>query len=58
MEYDQIFNEDCLKGLASIPDKSIDLAILDPPYYFGPDNGPGGGGCWANANTLRRLWAR
>lgn len=35
MEYDQIFNEDCLKGLASIPDKTIDLAILDPPYYFG-----------------------
>lgn len=32
---DRIFNEDCLKGLASIPDKSIDLAILDPPYYFG-----------------------
>ena len=32
---DAIYNEDCLKGLASIPDKSIDLAILDPPYYFG-----------------------
>lgn len=40
---DRIFNEDCLKGLASIPDKSIDLAILDPPYYFGDNMGPGGG---------------
>lgn len=35
MIYNQIFNEDCLKGLASVPDNSIDLAILDPPYYFG-----------------------
>ena len=39
---DQIFNEDCLKGLARIPDSSIDLIIMDPPYYFG-ENAKGAG---------------
>lgn len=40
---DIIYNEDCLKGLAEIPDASIDLVIMDPPYYFGGDTGLGGG---------------
>lgn len=32
MEKNVIYNEDCLLGLAKIPDKSIDLVVTDPPY--------------------------
>ena len=32
MEVNKIYNEDCLLGLAKIPDKSIDLVVTDPPY--------------------------
>lgn len=39
----QIKNIDCLEGLRQLPDKYADLVIMDPPYYFGPDAGPGGG---------------
>ena len=28
----QLFNDDCLKILPTIPDKSIDLILTDPPY--------------------------
>jgi DNA modification methylase len=33
METDIIYNEDCLEGLSKIPDKSIDLIVIDPPYF-------------------------
>ena len=29
------FNIDCMKALKQMPDKSIDLAIVDPPYGDG-----------------------
>ena len=32
MELNKIYNLDCLVGLESIPDKSIDLILTDPPY--------------------------
>lgn len=28
----QLFNDDCLKALASLPEKSVDLIFADPPY--------------------------
>lgn len=28
----QIFNEDCMEGLDKIPDYSVDLVVMDPPY--------------------------
>jgi DNA modification methylase len=28
----KLFNDDCLKVLPTIPDKSIDLILTDPPY--------------------------
>jgi site-specific DNA-methyltransferase (adenine-specific) len=31
----QLFNDDCLKILPTIPDKSIDLILTDPPYNLG-----------------------
>lgn len=35
MELNKIYNEDCFKGIKKIPDKSIDLIIIDPPYEIG-----------------------
>lgn len=32
MELDIIYNEDCIDGMKSIPDESIDLIVTDPPY--------------------------
>ena len=28
----KIYNEDCLIGIKNIPDNSVDLVIIDPPY--------------------------
>jgi len=28
----RIFNEDCVKGMKKIPDKSVDLVVTDPPF--------------------------
>ena len=30
----QIYNEDCLSGIKKIPNDSIDLVIIDPPYMI------------------------
>ena len=35
----QIFNEDCLKGMYRIPDASVDVILTDPPYCLGKDYG-------------------
>lgn len=32
MDIDKIYNQDCLVGMQSIPDKSIDAIICDLPY--------------------------
>ncbi len=34
MKLDVIYNEDCYEGIKKIPDKSIDLIIIDPPYEY------------------------
>lgn len=31
-----IYNADCMKGMADMPDKAYQLAIVDPPYFEGP----------------------
>lgn len=33
----QILNEDCVKGMSRFPDKFFDIAIVDPPYFDGPN---------------------
>ncbi len=38
----QIFCEDCMSGLDRIPDRSIGLVIMDPPYQL-DESGRGGG---------------
>ena len=32
MEVNKIYNQDCSIGLKDIPDRSIDLIVIDPPY--------------------------
>jgi site-specific DNA-methyltransferase (adenine-specific) len=32
MPVSEVFNEDCMVGMARYPDKFFDLAIVDPPY--------------------------
>ena len=39
-------NSDCLDYLRSLPDKSIDLVLIDPPYFIGYDGGKGWDSQW------------
>lgn len=32
------YNMDCMEGMKHFPDKFFDLAIVDPPYFKGPEN--------------------
>ena len=48
MEYDYIECGDCLELMKSIPDKSIDLIITDPPYGKKADKGTNGFGSSKN----------
>ena len=34
----EVFNEDCMVGMARYPDKWFDLAVVDPPYGIGIAN--------------------
>lgn len=31
------YNMDCMEGMKHIPDKYFELAIVDPPYFSGPE---------------------
>lgn len=35
MEVDMIYNEDCLKGMERLLDKSVDAVVTDPPFGIG-----------------------
>mgnify|MGYP001563593954 CR=1 FL=1 len=37
----EFFNEDCMEGMKRYTDKYFDLAIVDPPYGIGAENGTG-----------------
>jgi site-specific DNA-methyltransferase (adenine-specific) len=37
MPNSEVFNMDCMEGMAKYPDKYFDLAIVDPPYGIGED---------------------
>ena len=30
-------NADCMEYMRTLPDKAFDLAIVDPPYFSGPE---------------------
>lgn len=36
-ELNRLYNEDCMEGMKQIPDKYFELAIVDPPYFKGPN---------------------
>ena len=37
IELNRIYQMDCLEGMKLIPDKSINLIVIDPPYNIGKD---------------------
>lgn len=39
MELNKIYNDDCFKGIKNIPDNSIDLIVMDPPYEISTNKG-------------------
>lgn len=54
MEIDKIFNQDCLEGMKSFPDESIDLIVTDPPYKLTARGNSGTmSGYWTNDITKK-----
>lgn len=37
LDLNRLYNLDCMDGMKEIPDKYFDLAIVDPPYFKGPN---------------------
>lgn len=37
MPVSEVYNMDCMEYMKSIPDKFFDLAVVDPPYFDGPN---------------------
>lgn len=37
LELNRLYNMDCMEGMKLFPDKFFDLAIVDPPYFNGPN---------------------
>lgn len=33
----EVYNVDCMEYMRTLPDKSFDLAVADPPYFSGPE---------------------
>jgi site-specific DNA-methyltransferase (adenine-specific) len=40
----RLFNQDCMTAMKSMPDRAYELAIVDPPYNVGADDGNFGRG--------------
>lgn len=39
IEFNKIYNNDCIEGMKEIHDESVDIVICDPPYNIGKDFG-------------------
>ncbi len=39
IEMNKVYNQDCILGMKSLKDESVDLIICDPPYNIGKDFG-------------------
>lgn len=37
LELNKLYNMDCMDGMKQFPDKYFELAIVDPPYFTGPE---------------------
>ena len=49
VELNTIYNEDCLVGMADIPDKSVDMILCDLPYGMTSNK-------WDSVIPLDRMW--
>lgn len=49
------YNMDCMEGMAKIPDGYFDLAVVDPPYFSGPEH-RGYYGCKQSKIGVRRCY--
>ena len=54
IQIDNIYNEDCLKGMARIADKSVDAVVCDLPY--GILNRRNKNASWDRQIPLEPLW--
>ena len=50
MPTSEVFNIDCMEGMAQYPDKYFELAIVDPPYGIDVNKMTLGGG---NTNLIK-----
>ena len=50
----QLYHGDCMDFIKSLPDKSIDLVVTDPPYNFGAK----GGGFYSESNDSQRTYIK
>lgn len=62
LELNTVYNMDCMEGMAQIPDKYFELAIVDPPYgisatkmSMGSNKSRSGKGHYPAISTAERL---
>lgn len=53
---DGYYNLDCMQGMKHFPDKYFDLAIVDPPYFSGPERREYYGRAVSSIGVKRRLY--
>ena len=51
VELNHVYKMDCIEGMTSLPDNSVDLIIADPPYNLSK----GGNWSWDNSVVLKGL---
>ena len=56
MSEQEIINADCLEYMRTLPDKSFDLVLTDPPYGIGADKGVGGFGSSKTDKHYKDEW--
>lgn len=49
IEYNKIYNEDCLIGMKNIPNRSVELILTDPPYGLSAAK-------WDEVLPMNKLW--
>ena len=53
-----LYNADCMEIMQSLPDKAFDLAIVDPPYYSGPERRNYYGSAVSATGVVRRCYGK
>lgn len=50
------YNMDCMEGMKEYPEKYFDLAVVDPPYFSGPERRAYYGSNISTTNVKRKLY--